>query len=179
LEGPQVIFPHDPHHTLVIDLHSSTVQLRGDSSIAVTAAMLEGNLLDTDRTSSSLLSRLLLFQRAVETLRLTGTNGTGVRCSALPCKSITSRILLVDAVSPVPPRFWRRGLDFCKTPFEKITFQGLLCQKLLQAMDFLLRGWSDACVLGRDASCPGSTYSSFLPHDCRGSDFGRTRSSAR
>src|SRR2546429_5853085 len=59
------LFPYttlfrSPHHTLVIDLHSSTVQLRGDSSIAVTAAMLEGNLLDgrshLDRKSTRLNS---------------------------------------------------------------------------------------------------------------------------
>jgi RNA repair, ligase-Pnkp-associating, region of Hen1 len=35
-------------------LHSSTAQLRGDSSIPVTTTMLQGNLLMTDRTSVSL-----------------------------------------------------------------------------------------------------------------------------
>jgi len=51
----------------VIDLHSSTVQLRGDSSITVAAAMLQGNLLDGRSHLQLLLGGLLLFQRAVET----------------------------------------------------------------------------------------------------------------
>jgi hypothetical protein len=53
------------------------------------------------------------------------------------------------------------SLDFLQGTSEKIHLQGLLCQTLLQAMDFLALS---RCVLGRDASCPGSTISSFLRH---------------
>jgi len=45
--------------------------------------------------------------------------------------------LLEDPVSPVSPLFWRRASTFLQGTSEKIHLQGLLGQKLLQAMDFL------------------------------------------
>jgi len=79
----------------------------------------------------------------------------------LPCKSITSRIC-----SKIPSRQFRRssGVEprLLQGTSEKIHFQSLLGQKLLQAMDFL--AVSRGVCAGREASCPGSTISSFLRH---------------
>jgi len=45
LHGQQIVFPHDPQHTLVIDQHPLPPQLGADPPIAVSASMLDGNLL--------------------------------------------------------------------------------------------------------------------------------------
>jgi len=66
LKAQQVIFPHDPHHPFVVYLHSSSVQLRGDSPIAVAAAMLQGDLLDRRLHFHLFLNRLLFLQRPVK-----------------------------------------------------------------------------------------------------------------
>ena len=105
----------------MIDLHSSTVQLRGDSSIAVTAAMLEGNLLDGRSHLQLFFGRLLLFQRAVETSATDRHQLAHAFDTQAALQKHYFSDLLVDAVSPVPPRFWRRASTFCKAPLKKST----------------------------------------------------------
>jgi hypothetical protein len=70
--------------------------------------------------------------------------------------------LLVDAVSPESPRFWRRASTFCKAPLKKSTSMVFSASnRLSYRISFR---WEAACVLGRNASSPGSTTSSFVRH---------------
>jgi hypothetical protein len=83
--------------------------------------MLEGNLLDGRSHFQLLLSWLLLFQRAVET----SATDRNQLAQALDTQAALQKHyfsdLLVDAVSPVSPRFWRRASTFCKAPLKKST----------------------------------------------------------
>src|SRR5260370_25391026 len=105
----------------MVYLHSSTVQLRGDSSIAVTAAMLEGNLLDYRSHLQLLLSRVLLFQPPIETSATDRHQLAHAFDTQAALQKHYFSDLLVHAVSPVPPRFWRRASIFCKAPLKKCT----------------------------------------------------------
>src|SRR5882762_4932969 len=101
--------------------------------------MLQGNLLDRRSHFHLFLNRLLFLQRPVKAPaadRHPLTSDTCARYSA--CLAMTSllgsgrRCHFARAAVALAS-----SLDFLQGTFEKIHLQGLLCQKLLQAMDFL------------------------------------------
>jgi hypothetical protein len=97
------------------------VQLRGDSPIAVAAAMLQGNLLDRRSHFHLFLNRLLFLQRPVKAPAADRHYLTHTLDTQAALQKHYFSDLLVDAVSPVSPRFWRRASTFCKAPLKKST----------------------------------------------------------
>jgi hypothetical protein len=83
--------------------------------------LLQGNLLYGRSHFHLLLSWLLFFQRAVET----SATDRNQLAQALDTQAALQKHyfadLLVDAVSPESPRFWRRASIFCKAPLKKST----------------------------------------------------------
>jgi hypothetical protein len=82
-----------------------------------------------DRISIFFLYGLLFMKRSVEA----GPADSCQFAHALDTQAAWHRHhfadLLVDAVSPFSLLFWRRASTFCRAPFEKIHFQGLLRQQ--------------------------------------------------
>src|SRR6516162_1525462 len=162
LERQQIVFLHDSHHPFVVHLHSSAAQLHGDASIPVTPAMLQGDLLDDRSHLGFFFDRSLLFQRSIET----AATDRNQLAHALDAQAALQKHyfsdLLEDPVSPVSPLFWRRASTFCKAPLKKSTSRVFSASSRLSCwFSFRLAA---ACVLGRAASSPGSSASSFARH---------------
>src|SRR5260221_6258872 len=83
--------------------------------------MLEGNLLDYRSHLQLFFDRLLLFQPAVETSATDRHQLPQAFDAQVSFQKHYFSDLVVDAVSPVPPRFWRRDSTFCKGPLKKST----------------------------------------------------------
>src|SRR5712664_1226334 len=66
LHGQQIIFPHDPHHSLVVDSHPPSTQLRRDSPVTVSATMFQSDLLNCRSYFHLFFHRVLFLQRPVE-----------------------------------------------------------------------------------------------------------------
>jgi hypothetical protein len=64
--GQQVVFPQHALHPLMVHLLALATEFRGDPPIAVTAPMLDGDLLNQGAQLHVLLHSMLPFQEAVE-----------------------------------------------------------------------------------------------------------------
>jgi len=110
---------------LMIYLHSSPAQLRTDPSVAVAAAMFDGNLLNRRPHFHLFLDRPLFSQGPVEA----GSADSGQFTHPLDTQAALQghhfADLLVDAVSPESPRFWRRASTMARIDVRCTTAAGV------------------------------------------------------
>src|ERR1700730_13480542 len=121
LHSQQIIFPHDPHHPLVVDRHPPSAQLRRDSPVTVSATMFQCDLLNCRSYFHLFLHRVLLLQRPVEASAAHRHH----LAHALDAEAALQRHhfsdLAVDVISPEPLLRWLRAAIFCKAPLKKST----------------------------------------------------------
>src|SRR3989442_2667540 len=124
--------------------------------------MSQSNLLNGRLHFHLLLDRLLLPQGPVEA----GPANAGQLTHALDTQAALQRHhfpdLVVDAVSPEPPRLWRRASTFCKAPLKKSTSIAFSANSPFNCWACLR--YADSWVLGRADSSPGPITSSFICH---------------
>jgi hypothetical protein len=120
-DGQQVVLAHQPRHSFVVDRHAAPLEFSGDPAISVTAAVLEGDLLDGRTELHLFLLRVAFGEKTIE---------PGPADPRQPAHRLHSKAalhghhfpdLLVDAVSPEPVLDWRRASTFCKAPLKKST----------------------------------------------------------
>src|SRR6266481_436214 len=112
--GEQFVLPHDPHDPFVIHRHASPPQFCCNTAVTVAPTMFDSNLLNRRSHFHFLFDRVLLPKRTVEACpahsrQLTHALDTQ---AALQCPHFSH--LVVDAIPPVPPFFWRRAPTFAR-----------------------------------------------------------------
>src|SRR5215471_13007816 len=83
--------------------------------------MFQGNLLNRRPHFGLFLGWPLLLQRSVETRSTDAGELTHALDSQVTLQGHHFSDLVVDAVSPEAPLFWRRASIFCKAPLKKST----------------------------------------------------------
>src|SRR6202022_336732 len=101
--------------------HSSTPQLRCDSSVPVAPPVLDSDLLNYRPNLHVLFHRHLFLQRTIETSPADPAQTAHLLDTQAALHGHHFPDLVVDAVPPEFPLLWRRASIFCKAPLKKST----------------------------------------------------------